>query len=192
MRLPLVDPATMTDRQREIADRIAGRRGAVRGPFQVWLNSPELCEKVEALGAFCRFESALPLRLRELSLLIAARHFDAQYSWNAHVAKAVEEGIPQDAIDALARHERPVFAFAEDAIFYDFCVELLTTHFVSDATFARALEQFGAEALVDTIGSLGNFTMLGMLLNAFQVDLQEGKQPFPDVIGYTKVLPTPA
>jgi hypothetical protein len=33
-----------------------------------------------ALGAYCRFESSLDLRRRERSLLIAARHRDAQYS----------------------------------------------------------------------------------------------------------------
>jgi len=109
MRLPVIKPDEMTGRQQEIAARIAGRRGAVRGPFQVWLNSPELCERVEALGAFVRWESALPPRLRELSLLIAARHVDAQYSWNAHVAKCVEEGIPQAAVDAIARNETPEF-----------------------------------------------------------------------------------
>src|SRR3954469_20790544 len=109
MRLPVIKPAEMSERQQEIAARIAGRRGAVRGPFQVWLNSPELCERVEALGAFLRWESSLPLRLRELSLLLAARHFDAQYSWNAHVAKCVELGIPQAAIDAIARNEVPRF-----------------------------------------------------------------------------------
>jgi 4-carboxymuconolactone decarboxylase len=190
MRLPLIEPATMTERQREIAERIAGRRGGVRGPFQVWLNSPELCDKVEALGAFVRFESALPLRLRELSLMIAARQFDAQYSWNAHAAKVVESGIPQAAIDAIARHEEPKFDYPEDAVFYTFCMELLTTHFVSDETFAAALDAFGPQALVDTIGSLGNFTMLSMCLNAFQVDLQADKQPpFPDVRGYAKVDP---
>jgi len=45
--------------QQEISDRITSRRGGTRGPFLVWLRSPELCEKVEALGAYCRFESAL-------------------------------------------------------------------------------------------------------------------------------------
>lgn len=37
---------------------------------------------------------------RELSLLVAARHWDAQYSWNAHVDKAVEAGIPAEAVRA--------------------------------------------------------------------------------------------
>ncbi|WP_223830236.1 hypothetical protein [Nocardiopsis quinghaiensis] len=84
----------MNERQKEVAERIAGRRGAVRGPFRMWLHSAELCDRVESLGAFVRFESCLPLRLRELSLLLAARHLDAQYSWNAHIDKAVEVGIP--------------------------------------------------------------------------------------------------
>ena len=86
MRLPKL--SDLSPRQQEISDRISSRRGGTRGPFLVWLRSPELCEKVEALGAYCRFESGLDPRLRELSLLIAARHFDAQYSWNAHAGKA--------------------------------------------------------------------------------------------------------
>jgi 4-carboxymuconolactone decarboxylase len=40
---------------------------------------------------------------------------------------------------------------------------------------------------VDLIGSLGNFSMLAMLLNACQVDLQAVEPPFPDVRGYAKV-----
>jgi hypothetical protein len=42
--------------------------------------------------------------------------------------------------------------------------------------------------LVDIIGCLGNFSMLAMLLNTFQVDLKDGDpEPFPDVHGFTKV-----
>jgi len=183
----------MTERQAEISARIAGRRGAVRGPFQVWLNSPELCDRVESLGAWLRFESSLPLRLRELSLLLAARHFDAQYSWNAHVDKAVEAGIPAEAVQAIAERRTPVFDRPEDTAFYEFCRELLEEHFVAEATFRRAQEYFGTQGLVDTVGSLGNFSMLAMLLNAFEVDLQPDRQPpFPDIRGFARVEPVPS
>lgn len=190
MRLPVIRPDAMTERQQEISARIAGRRGAVRGPFQVWIQSPELCDKVEALGAFARFESSLPLRLRELSLLMAARHWDAQYSWNAHVDKAVAAGIPAAAIQAIAERRTPEFDNAEDEAFYKFCHELLEEHFVADETFERARKFFGPQGLVDAVGSLGNFSMLGMCLNAFQVDLQADREPpFPDVRGYGRVDP---
>jgi 4-carboxymuconolactone decarboxylase len=193
MRVPVIAPEAMTERQAEISARIAGRRGAVRGPFQVWLNSPELCDRVESLGAWLRFESSLPLRLRELSLLLAARHFDAQYSWNAHVDKAVEAGIPAEAVQAIAERRTPVFDRPEDTAFYEFCRELLEEHFVAEATFRRAQEYFGTQGLVDTVGSLGNFSMLAMLLNAFEVDLQPDRQPpFPDIRGFARVDPVPS
>nr|WP_218617726.1 hypothetical protein [Cryptosporangium aurantiacum] len=153
-----------------------------------------MCERVEALGAFCRFESSLPLRLRELSLLIAARHFDAAYSWNAHADKAVEVGIPAESVQQLAQGVTPDFGDDhEAAILYRFSTEVLEKHFVSDETFAAGLAAFGEQGLVDLIGSLGNYSMLAMLLNTFQVDLKPGwTEPYPDVRGFAKVAPETA
>ena len=128
----------MDPRQKELSDRISGKRGGTRGPFLVWLQSPELCDRVEALGSFVRFESSLDLRLRELILLIAARHFDAQYSWNAHVDRTVEAGVSREAIEALARNELPDFDDREEQSIYQFCTEVLKEHFVSDETFGEA------------------------------------------------------
>jgi 4-carboxymuconolactone decarboxylase len=187
MRLRKLSDGELSPRQRELAARIAGRRGQVRGPFQVWLHSPELCDKVEALGAFVRFESSLDLRLRELILLIAARHFDAQYSWNAHIDKAAEAGVSRDALEALAVRRSPSFDRRDEQAIYAFCTELLERHFVADETFAEAHELFGDQGVVDIVGTLGNFSMLGMCLNAFEVDLQPGRvPPFPDVNGYVQ------
>lgn len=188
MRIDALAPDEMTDRQRGLADRITARRGAVRGPYRVWLRSPELCERVEALGAFVRFESSLPEHLRLLTLLIAGRHFDAQYSWNAHIGQARDAGITQEVIDVIARGDVPSFTEERDQLFWEFCTTLLREHFVPDPLFARASAVFTAEQLVDTIGSLGNYTMLSLCLNAFEVDLQPGVDPpFPDVRGYAKV-----
>ena len=185
MRLPKL--TDLSPRQQEISDRITSRRGGTRGPFLVWLRSPELCEKVEALGAFCRFESSLDPRLRELSLLIAARHWDAQYSWNAHVGKAADLGVSRESLTALAERREPHFTSKDEDVVYRFSSEILDDHFVSDATFAEALAELGEQGIVDLIGSLGNFSMLAMLLNACQVDLQAVEPPFPDVRGYAKV-----
>ena len=84
MRVPKLSLEAMTPRQRALHDKIAGKRGKVGAPYQVWLNSPELCERVEALGAYLRWDSAMAPKYRELSLLIAARFFDAQYLERTH------------------------------------------------------------------------------------------------------------
>ncbi|MGW0682297.1 carboxymuconolactone decarboxylase family protein [Streptomyces sp. NPDC002754] len=190
MRLPVLSEDEMTPRQKELAARIAGKRGAVRGPFRVWLHSPEMAERADSLGAFARFDCSLPKHLRELSLLMAARNWDAQYSWNAHVQQAIDAGIPEAAVRAIAekRHTDVHFDDPADQAFYQFVHEVLDEHFVTDDTFAAAHQHFGAQGLVDAIGALGNFTMLGMCLNTFQVDLQADKEPpFPDVREYGRV-----
>lgn len=190
MRLPKLTPETMTPRQQELSERISAKRGGTRGPFLCWLHSPELCDRVEALGAYARFESSLDLSLRELILLIAARNFDAQYSWNAHIDRCVEAGVSRAALAQLALSARPDFGDRRDQeVVYRFCAELLTDHFVSDETFAEAHELFGSEGCVDIIGTLGNYSMLAFCLNAFQVDLQPDREPpYPDIRGYARAV----
>jgi 4-carboxymuconolactone decarboxylase len=58
---------------------------------------------------------------------------------------------------------------------------------VSDDTFGQAMDILGEQGVVDLIGCLGNFSMLAMLLNTFQVDLQPVEPPFPDVRGSAHV-----
>ena len=188
MRLPAL--TELTPRQQEISDAIAAKRGATRGPFLIWLRSPELAEKVDALGAYCRFDASINERLRELSLLIAARHFDAQYSWNAHHKKAIAAGVSAESIKELANNEVPHFAHADEQLLYSFATQILRDHFVDQETFDAAHAEWGEAGLVDIIGCLGNFSMLAMLLNTFQVDLKPGDEPpFPDVRGFAKVDP---
>jgi 4-carboxymuconolactone decarboxylase len=91
-----------------------------------------------------------------------------------------------DETAELAENKQPHFISRDEQVAYHFSAEILRDHFVSDETFKLALDQFGEQGLVDLIGSLGNFTMLAMLLNAFQVDLQQVDPPFPDVRGYQK------
>jgi len=187
VRLPKLSQETMTPRQRALHDKIAGKRGKVGAPYQIWLYSPELCERVEALGAYLRWDSAMAPKYRELSLLLAARFFDAQYSWNAHTDAAIKEGIRPETLQAIAERRPPPFNDEEERIFYTFAMEVLEEHFVKPETFEAARKVFGAQGIVDIIGALGNFSTLAMLLNAFEVDLQPDRPPpYPDIQGYAR------
>lgn len=180
MRVPVLKVEELNPCQRKIHDRILARRGRVGGPYPILLRNPELCERAEALSAYARFESSLPPKLRELALLLAARFWDAQYSWSAHVDKAVAAGISRAAVDAIAARREPVFDLPDEQIFYRFSMELLREHFVSDEAYAAAERQFGTGGVIDIVASIGNFSMLAMLLNAFLVDLTK-PPPFADI-----------
>ena len=188
MRLPRLDPEKMPPRQRAVHDKIAGKRGKVGAPYQVWLYSPELCERVEAVGAYLRWDAAIAPKYRELSLLIAARFFDAQYSWNAHTDAAIKAGVLPATLEAIAERRPPPFNDDEERTFYTFAMELLENHFVSQQTFDAARKAFGEQGIVDIVGALGNFSMLALLLNTFEADLQPDRPPpYPDIRGYARV-----
>ena len=190
MRLPKLSPEQLSPRQQELAARIAGKRGQVRGPYLCWLHSPELCDRVESLGAYVRFDCSLSEKLREFSILITARYWDAQHSWNAHLDKAIAAGLPPDVPKAIAEGRKPDFKADDERVFFEFSMQLLEDHFVSDEIFAEALQLFGNQGVVDIIGCLGNFSMLSFCLNAFQVDLDPTKEPpFPDIRGYGRIAP---
>ncbi|MGI5229060.1 hypothetical protein [Actinoallomurus sp. CA-142502] len=112
-------------------------------------NRDDPAAAAEPLGAYCRFESSLDPRPRGLSLLIAARHWDAQYSWNAHVDKAVALGVSRESLTALVENREPDLARSDEDAAYRFSVEILRDHFVSAATFARTLDELGERGLVD-------------------------------------------
>jgi 4-carboxymuconolactone decarboxylase len=187
MRLPKLNYDQLTPKQKEAWDKHAARRDRVSGPYNVWLHSPELMEKVSAISNYMRFDCGLPVKLREFGILVTARYWDAQYSWNAHVDKAIAAGIPEDVVRDLAAGKKPTFKADDERVYYTFAMEVLENHFVSEKTFSEARKIFGERTLVDLIGSVGYFSMLQMCLNSAEVDLQaDRKPPFADVSSYRK------
>ena len=109
-RLPKIDDNDLTPEQRRVADEIAsGPRGEIRGPFIPLLHNPAATDAVQRMGAFLRFSGTLPGDLRELAILVVARHWTAQYEWFAHHRIALEEGLAPAICDAIADGRRPNF-----------------------------------------------------------------------------------
>jgi hypothetical protein len=71
-----------------------------------------------------------------VTLLIAVRHFDAQYSWNAHDKKALAAGVSAESIKELANNEPPHFAHPDEQLLYSFATQILRDHFVDQETFS--------------------------------------------------------
>ncbi len=172
-RLPM--PETLTERQQEVLDAIsAGPRGGARGPFAGLLRSPELCERAQLLGAFCRFGTSLGPRLSELAILVTAREWTAVYEWYAHARLAREAGVDDAIIEAIKDRRRPEGMAADEAAIYDLSAELYATKRVSDATYERAVSEVGEVGVVETIGVMGYYCLVSMVLNVSGVELPEG------------------
>jgi 4-carboxymuconolactone decarboxylase len=167
-RIPLISAdGELTPEQRRVVDAILGRRGGrIPGPYRLSLHCPELTEAWHPLGETLRLKSKFPLRLTELVIVLAARAWDSAYIFNAHGKLALQGGITQDVIDALAEGKRPRFEQADEEAIYDYCMELFDRHAISDATYRRALEIFKAPGLVELTALFGYYTMVAMTLLA--------------------------
>jgi 4-carboxymuconolactone decarboxylase len=174
-------PEAMTEAQKKVYDAIAGGpRGGVRGPFNPLLRSPELANRVQAMGEYLRFNSSLPPRLNELAILITARYWSAQYEWHAHHPLAIKGGLDPKITEQLARGVRPEGMKPDEAAVYDFCKELHEQKSVSDAVYKAALEQFGERGIIDLIGVSGYYSLVSMVLNVDRTPLPAGTlSPLP-------------
>src|SRR5580704_10953536 len=177
-RFPPLTPEEMTPAQRQTADAIAsGPRGGLRGPFQAWLRSPEVANRLQKVGEYLRFSSSVPRRLNELAILITARAWDAQFEWYAHHRLALEAGLDPAVAADIAEGRRPASMQADEAVVYDFCTELRTTRRVSDATLAAATELLGEQGVIELIGASGYYDIVSMTLNVAEVALPDGVEP---------------
>lgn len=166
-RLPPIPAERWTDGQRKQAEAmIAGPRGAVLAPFIPLMRSPELMGHVQRIGEYLRFRSAIGVRLTELAILVTAAEWQQAVEWAIHAPIAEREGVASGTIAALSRRERPPRLADDEAAVYDVCIELHRERRVSDATWARAIAQFGEAGVVDLIGINGYYALLAMVMNA--------------------------
>ena len=118
-RFPILAPEQLTlEQTRLVQALLAGLRGGsatgpeamkglIRGPFNVWLRSPDLGDRLQKVGEYVRYNSSLPLRLNEFAILIPARHWTSQYEWYAHHPLAVKAGLDPKVAADLAANKRP-------------------------------------------------------------------------------------
>jgi 4-carboxymuconolactone decarboxylase len=151
--------------------------GALVGPFNAWLLSPAIGDRIQRLGESIRFASSLPPNVLEVAILVEAREWRAEFEWWAHVRLARRAGVSADVIAAIQEHRDPAFSDPGEAIAWRFSRELLERRRVSAATYAAARSRFGENGVMELVTLLGYYTLVSMTLNAFEVPLPEGQEP---------------
>jgi 4-carboxymuconolactone decarboxylase len=164
---------------RERYDSIMESRGRISGPFGVLLNSPELAGRVGHLGAYVRFESGLADPVRELAILTTAREFDCAYEWAAHEPIAREAGVRDEAIEVVAERGSPDALTATEALVVEYGRHLFGDRAVPDPLFEDAKVEFGVEGVVELTATMGYYSTIACVLNAFEVTPEEGAAELP-------------
>jgi 4-carboxymuconolactone decarboxylase len=166
----------MTPQQKKMTDIAVSQRGT-GGSFNINVRDPDGGQLLFNMGDRVRFHMSVPDELKELAIIITARYWGAQFEWLAHRRAAVQAGLSEDKVKAIAEGRRPAGMSADEAAVYNFITEFFKTRQVSDATFAAVKKVAGERGVVDLIVSAGYYQMVSMLMNTDRLPVATGQQP---------------
>jgi 4-carboxymuconolactone decarboxylase len=169
-RMPEIPLDKMTAAQRGIADAImTGPRKRMSGPFNAWLRSPELADRLQKVGEYVRFNSSLDKRVNEMAIIMTAQAWGSQYEWYAHAPLAIKAGLDPATVAAIGAGRKPDNMKDDEAIVWEFTTQLRRDHGVDDAIYAKALEKFGEAGIMDLVAVNGYYDVVSMTLNVAHV-----------------------
>jgi len=147
---PITSKNQVAAKDQAIVDSIVASRGALQGPFTMFLHSPELAGRLAHLGAYVRFEGSLDMRVRVL-------------------------GVPESTITAIREnHSRGIPA--EDAQIVEFTRQLMRKHRVDEATVKALIGRFGNDGFIQLTSAIGYYSMLAMTVNACELQAAPGAE----------------
>jgi 4-carboxymuconolactone decarboxylase len=171
----ITDKSQVPTEHHAIFDAIVESRGAVQGPFTMFMHCPPLAEHVMHLGAYIRFKGKLDHRVRVLAALTVARELDTVYVWGAQTGQGRKQGVPESTITAIReKHSRDVPP--EDAQIIDFTRDLIRKHRADEANVKALRQRFGDEQFIELTGTIGYYSMLAMTVNACELEASAGAE----------------
>jgi 4-carboxymuconolactone decarboxylase len=166
--------AALSPEAQKVYERITAKRGRIGGPFAPLMHHPALAERVADLGEYLRFASTLPGDLRELAILITARHVAQPFEWIMHAPVALKEGLPAEIIEYIrvqgdlstlpARYVRAA---------------RLVQHVLARESVPRTLQdemeqEIGVRGVVELVVLAGYYQTIAAVIFAFDVPLPAG------------------
>ena len=148
----------------------------------MWMHSPVLAEAMFDVRQRVRYGTEKDQRLTELIIISTAREINNQYEYSAHEPLAQSAGLEQGIID-IVRFRRPLddlpptdgFGEIEHTLI-QFTRELINEEKVSSQTFAKAIELFGNQGIMDITGLIGYYNFVAITLKAFDVQRPVGSE----------------
>lgn len=179
------DYDTLTpEQQAYVRSILTGPRSSITGPLGVMMVSPTLGDLSQKAMAYARFAgqdgfSTVPPKLNELAILVVAKHWSAEYVWNAHHAYGVRMGLTPEVVEAIRVGKRPGAMEKDVEAIYDFATEFMTRRQVADATLQAARTVLGGDrGLVDLVGTMGLYQISSMMVALDQTPLGAGVEPY--------------
>src|SRR5690606_4229952 len=123
--------------------------------------------------------TSLPAASRELLILRTAWLIGAEYEWGHHLPVAREAGLSEEQIQAIIVGADSPLWNEEQSALLKAADQLRREAFIEDETWRTLARVYEPKQLVEIVFTVGGYTMTGLAINSFGVDLEEGYSGFP-------------
>ena len=172
-RVKYVNREDLNEDHKLIFDRIAETRGSVDNVFTALLNNPEAAKVVTSVGEYIRYNSKLDPIIRETAILTTAKELNNSYEWAQHEPVARKVGVRDEVVDSILSGKGPMGLPPKEGIFIQAARELIRNATVSKNTYLALDHLLGSELTIDYIVTVGYYSMLGRIISALDVDMDE-------------------
>lgn len=173
-RLAEIAPERLSPLQAAVLETLKGNRGRVPTPYKVWLHSPELAERLQALGSFLAKQTSLTRREAELVILTVAAHWKGEYVFTAHAKEARAAGVDDCLIEAIRQNRRETLGVPREQTVLDVARSLAESGAPPDELFERAVRDLGHTGVAELLALYGYFTAVSLAMKLYGVDAEGG------------------
>lgn len=179
-RIAPITPDQWTPAQKAIIAPQVRPDGTALNLYTTMLNHPELYGPRARFGTYLQRDSLLDGETRELLIMRTAWNIRAAYEWAHHVEYAKSAGLSDAQIAAIATgpvapgwspRQRAVLRAAD---------ELRREAFISDATWTELAKFYGMKQRIEIVYTVGGYTMTGLAINSFGIQVEPGYPAMPD------------
>jgi alkylhydroperoxidase family enzyme len=145
--------------------------GSLTGPFNARLLNPAIGRAMGGLATSVRYATGLTDRIRELVILTVASTLESEYEWYAHQEPAVNAGVSEAEMMALASREDILNLELAETVAISAARELLVDFDLSDSTYEKSRSVLGEKGLFELVALVGSYMQTALQLRVFRVAL---------------------
>lgn len=168
------NPDTLSSEDRALYNALVAKRkskGApFGGPYAALMNHPQLCEKIEALGFYLKFNGHLSRDVYQFVVLAVAKETGSEFEWQDHLHHATLSGLPQNVIEELRLRGIKEAEYPEP---YKQAAHILkaTLNFqnIPDKVQQEAISRYGMQGFIEVVVLSGFYQMFSQINSAFEV-----------------------
>lgn len=168
------NPESLNEKDRVLYEKMVAKRNKVGasfdGPYKALMNHPELCEKIEALGYYLKFQGHLPRDLYQFIVLAVAKTTKATFEWEDHIDHALLAGVPQDVIETLKKKGIAKSSFPTP---YNLAAELLSYVLewknIPERLQNACIAAYGMDGFIEIVTLSGFYQLFAAINQGFDI-----------------------